>query len=145
MGVTGHVLSGTAASVIAYGLTGSISFALGVAVGSLLLDADHIFDYWLIDGQRSLNPRQLVLYYARCFPLRRVLLLHSYELLFILSGLALLVKSKALGGFVAGAFVHLAADFLPQSDLSLRSRIRLYSILYRWHNGFNSRRLYRLD
>ncbi len=145
MGIPGHVLTSATAIGIAFGVTRSISLSIGVAIGSLLLDADHFLDYLFIDDQRSLNPMRFLRYYSNYFPPRRVLLLHSYELLIALLGLAFLTSSKALGGFAAGAFIHLFADILPRSNRSIGSRIKLYSFIYRWHHGFNSSRLYRQD
>lgn len=145
MGIPGHVLTSATAIGIAFGVTRSISLSIGVAIGSLLLDADHFLDYLFIDDQRSLNPMRFLRYYSNYFPPRRVLLLHSYELLIVLFGVAFLTSSKALGGFAAGAFIHLVADILPRSNRSIGSRIKLYSFIYRWHHGFNSSRLYRQD
>ena len=145
MGISGHILTSVAAIGIAFSVTRSISLSLGVAIGSLLLDADHFLDYLFIDNQRSLNPIRFLKYYSKYFPPRRVLLLHSYELLIVLLSFAFLTSSKALGGFAVGAFIHLVADILPRSNRSIRSRIKLYSFIYRWHHGFNSSRLYRQD
>ena len=145
MGIPGHVLTSATAIGIAFAVTHSISLSLGVAVGSLLLDADHFLDYLFIDDQRSLNPMRFLRYYSNYFPPRRVLLLHSYELLIALLGLAFLTSGKALGGFAAGAFVHLVADIVPRSNRSIWSRIKLYSFFYRWHYGFRSSRLYGRD
>jgi hypothetical protein len=145
MGIPGHILTSATAIGIAFGVTRSISLSLGVAIGSLLLDADHFLDYLFIDDQRSLNPIRFLKYYSKRFPPRRVLLLHSYELLIILLSFAFLTSSKALGGFATGAFIHLVADILPRSNRSIGSRIKLYSFIYRWHHGFNSSRLYRQD
>jgi hypothetical protein len=142
VGIPGHIITSVAASGIAFGVTGSISLSLGVAIGSLMLDVDHFLDYFVIDNQRSVSPKRFLLYYSNCFPLRRVLLLHSWELLVLLLGFAFLVESKAVASFVLGAFIHLIADLAPQSDLSLCSRIKLYSFIYRWHHGFNSSKLY---
>jgi hypothetical protein len=145
MGIPGHVLTSVTAIGIAFAVTRSISLSLGVAVGSLLLDADHFLDYVLIDDQRSINPIRFLRYYGNYFPPRRVLLLHSYELLIVLLAFAFLTSSLALGGFAAGAFIHLFADIVPRSNRSIWSRIQLYSLIYRWHHGFNSRRLYGRD
>ena len=142
MGIPGHILTSAAAVSVAFVMTRSVSLGLGVAAGSLLLDADHLLDYVLIDKQRSLNPLRVLTYYRKYFPLRRLLLLHSYELLALLLGLAFVSGSKALGGFALGSLVHLGTDILPRSDLTLWSRIRLYSLAYRWHHGFSSSRLY---
>ena len=145
MGIPGHVLTSVTAIGIAFGVTRSVSLSLGVAIGSLLLDSDHFLDYVFIDGQWSLNPIRFLQYYSNYFPPRRVLLLHSYELLVVLLAFAFLTSGKALGGFAVGAFVHLVADILPRSNRSIWARIKLYSFIYRWHHGFNSSRLYRQD
>jgi hypothetical protein len=145
MGIPGHILTSVTVIGIVFGATHSISLSLGVASGSLLLDADHLLDYFFIDEQRSLNPIQFFKYYRKGFPLRRALVLHSYELLIILLIVSFLASNKALAGFAVGAFIHLAADILPRSNRSIRSRIQLYSFAYRWHHGFYSSRLYRQD
>lgn len=53
MGIPGHILTSATAVGIAFAVTRSISFSLGIAIGSLLLDADHFLDYVFIDNQRS--------------------------------------------------------------------------------------------
>lgn len=142
MGISGHILTSAAAFGATLVVTRSLSLSLGVITGSLLLDADHIVDYLLIDKQRSLNPVRFLTFYAKCFPLRRLILLHSYELLAVLLGLAFMTGSKALAGFVAGSLIHLGTDILPRGSLPPWPRIKLYSFIYRWHHGFNSSRLY---
>ena len=143
MGIAGHVATSAVVLGVVFAVTNSLAFALSAAGGSLLLDIDHLFDYWLIDHQHSLNPVRFLKYYSRSLPRRRLLLLHSYEVLAVLVAFALLTAEKAVGGFVAGAFIHLGADVLPRSNYRLWQRVKLYSLAYRWHHGFNSNRLYR--
>jgi len=143
MGIAGHVATSAAVLGVVFAVTNSMGFALGAAGGSLLLDIDHVLDYWLIDHQHSLNPVRFLNYYSRNLPLRRLLLLHSYEVLTVLAIFAWLTGTKAVGGFVAGAFIHLGTDILPRSEFGLWQRVKLYSLAYRWHQGFDSNRLYR--
>jgi hypothetical protein len=145
VGVAGHVIISAAVLGAAYAVTRSTAFALAVAGGSLLLDIDHLFDYWLIDRQYSLNPVRFFRYYGDSFPLKRLLFFHSYEVLALLAILAWLTDSPIMGGCTAGALIHLGADILPRSNSGLWQRIKRYSLLYRWHHGFDSSRLYRQD
>ena len=142
MGIPGHVVTSAAAFAATFAVTSSISFALGTAGASLLLDVDHLWDYWFIDRQYNLNPSRFFKYYRRRLPPRRILLLHSYELLALLLVFALLTGANAVGGFVLGALIHLGADILPRKSSGVWQVTKRYSLIYRWRRGFDSKRLY---
>lgn len=142
MGISGHVLTSVGAYAVTFAVTNSILVAVCVAAGSLLLDLDHLFDYFVVDRQRSLNPFRFLHYYGYSTSLRRLLLLHSYELLAFALACGLLAGSRVLVGFVAGAFIHLGADILPGNAAERWRAIKQYSFSYRWYCGFHSSRIY---
>jgi hypothetical protein len=143
VGITGHIITSAAVVGIALAATGSVTFACAAGGSSLLLDLDHLIDYWLIDEQYSLNILKFLQYYHRNFPLKRLLLFHSYEILAILAVVAWVLRSNSLGGVVVGAFIHLGTDIIPRSNSGLWLIIKRYSLGYRWHHGFKSSHLYR--
>ena len=143
MGIPGHVLTSGGGFVVAFAATNSILVGVCVAAGSLLLDLDHLFDYFVVDQQRSLNPFRFFRYYGSLTSLRRLLLLHSYELLALVLAFGLMAGSRVLLGLVAGGLIHLGSDILPQNGAARWRVIKRYSFSYRWYCRFDSSRLYR--
>ena len=143
MGIPGHILTSGGAFVVAFAATNSILVGVCVAAGSLLLDLDHLFDYFVVDQQRSLNPFRFFRYYSKLTSLRRLLLLHSYELLALVLACGVIAWSRVLVALVTGGFIHLGADILPRGGAHRWRAMKQYSFGYRWYCGFQSSRIYR--
>lgn len=140
---SGHLLSAASASLIGYAASDSLSFSFGLLLGGFLIDLDHLFDYFVFEGQRSLSPSRFFRYYLGLRCQRVVLFLHSYELMTLLFLAALALKSALLFGYLAGAALHLALDVIFNGQHALKRPILFYSFLYRWRQGFAAGRLFR--
>jgi uncharacterized membrane protein len=141
MSPTGHLLTTAAACGVTYALTGSPSFSAGIALGGFLIDVDHYFDYVVFERQYSLNPLRFIRYYENCQCQCAFLLLHSYELMALLSLAAALTGSLLLAGYLAGASMHLILDIIFNGKDALRRPVHFYSFFYRRKHGFLANRL----
>jgi hypothetical protein len=72
---------------------------------------------------------------------RLVLPLHSYELMSILTVVAVMWRSQLLIGYLFGAAMHLAFDIAINGDYVLRRRFLFYLFSYRAYHGFATHRL----
>lgn len=136
----GHFATGAVMSAVAYAQTGSTELAASIFVGAFAIDLDHYFDYLVFERQWSLNPIRFLNYYFEQRARYLVLVLHSYEVMALLTVLAVATGSLPLIGYLAGAAVHLTLDVIYNGYL-LKAPIRHYSLLYRRAHNFESARL----
>ncbi len=104
-----HVAASTVVAGITYSLNHSLAMVAGVFIGGVLVDLDHLPDYWREHGF-SIN---IVHFMEVCnnYGLRQIyLLFHSYELLLVSMVVALFMHSLFMWGLVAGYALHMALD-----------------------------------
>lgn len=133
----GHLLTASGLGLGLYAASGSPELGAGAFAGGFLIDADHYFDYLVLDRQTSLDPRRFLRY---CLEgrLRTVLLvLHSYELLALLGLAALATGAPWLGGYWLGAAMHLGLDIGFNGRL-IRDPVRFYAFAYRLRRRFRA-------
>jgi hypothetical protein len=135
--VTAVALSG-----VAYAATRSVPISAGCFLGGFLIDADHYFDYIVVERQwRRWTPQAFLRYYFDTKFLYVVLPLHSWEVLSALLVIAVWFGAPLLGGYIAGALMHLIFDILINGEHALREPVKFYSFAYRWSQGFRTSRL----
>lgn len=140
----GHFVTSVALSGATYSTTGSVPVAVGCFLGGFLIDADHYFDYLFIERQwRRPLPHSFLRYYFEARPTRLFLPLHSWELMALLSILAVGSDLPLLAGYLIGALMHLFFDILINGDHALRKPVRFYSFVYRASRKFSSQHLLR--
>ncbi|MER3425466.1 MAG: hypothetical protein C4293_21750, partial [Nitrospiraceae bacterium] len=132
----GHLITSVIATGATYAVTGSSELAIGVFCGAFWIDLDHYLDYVVFERQFSLNPFRFIRYYLDNQARRLVLVLHSYELMFCLGLLAMMIRSLPLIGYLIGATMHLILD-IRYND-TLRNPFRFYSFSYRQRRGFKT-------
>ena len=134
----GHLVATALACGAVQALTGSAALTAGVAAGGFLIDVDHVFDYVVFEGQRDLRPAVFLSYYTEQRARRVALLLHSYELLALLTALAWAANAVPLWGYVLGAGLHLPLDIVFNGRVVGKSLVPFYSLIYRWRGGFEA-------
>ena len=135
----GHLATATGLAGLAYVATGSAELAAGCFAGGFLIDFDHYFDYLVFEGQwKKPNPLDFLRYSFRGEHHRLVLLLHSLELMTLLTVLAVLTKLPFLVGYLTGAFMHLGFDVAINGDYALRRPLLFYLFAYRASYRFRS-------
>lgn len=125
-----HCIASAAVSGALYAATGSPALTAASFAAGVLIDVDHLIDYWLTkpfsfdipDFFRTCEATQLAS--ARLY-------LHSIELLFVLGAAAYLTRSPWIAGLVIGAGQHLALD-QALNPVGPKS----YFFLYRRSRGF---------
>lgn len=137
----GHLVTTAAACAVTVAVTGSWPLAAAVAAGGFFIDVDHAVDYVLFERARDLRPSAFLRYYVEGRVRRMVLVLHSYELFALLGALAWLTESPWIGGYLAGALMHLALDIMFNGRLTPRSIAAFYSFGYRLAHRFDARAL----
>jgi hypothetical protein len=135
----GHLATSIVLSGVMYNTTGSAAAAAGSFFGGFLIDADHYFDYLVVERQwRKWMPQAFLRFYFDSRFLRVVLPLHSWELLFLIIVVSAATGIPWLVGYLAGALMHLIFDVLINADQSVREPIKFYSFFYRWSHGFQA-------
>ena len=145
MGIAGHIVTSAAVFGTTLALTGSFGFAIGASLGSLLWDIDHLLDYWILDHQHNLNPLLFIRHFTETdrFPARRLLLLHSHEVILALIVLASVSRRQLPLALAIGGFIHIVSDIAPDGFSHVGNSVKRYALLYRLRCSFRSDRIYR--
>lgn len=134
-----------AASVVISGALFAISRSWELAVSSLIsgvmIDTDHVIDYWIAHGLRF-DLKQFFFYFdERNFKNREKLffLLHGWEWLILLAAVAWLTEWNLwFTGLLVGYGQHMILDELHNNfTYQLRPYVRGYSLIWRWKEGFD--------
>jgi hypothetical protein len=136
----GHLVTTAAACAVVYAGTGSTALIAGLAAGGFLIDVDHVVDYVLFERQRDLRPGTFLRYFLDGKSKRVVLVLHSYELLALLAGLAWLTRVDWLWGWVFGMVLHLPLDVVFNGKFASGGLVHFYSFIVRARAGFLAER-----
>ncbi|MGH7384510.1 MAG: hypothetical protein ACREKG_04955 [Candidatus Rokuibacteriota bacterium] len=132
----GHLVTTAVACAGVYAGTESVALTAGLAAGGFLIDVDHAIDYVLVEGQRDLRPGSFLRYYLGGKAQRAVLVLHSYELLALLTILAWLTGVEWLWGWVFGMLLHLPLDIIFNGKFASGGLVHFYSFIVRARAGF---------
>jgi hypothetical protein len=132
----GHLITTAAACAAVYAGTGSTELVAGLAAGGILIDVDHVIDYVLFERQRDLRPTAFLRYYLSGRAERVVLMLHSYELLAVLTALAWFTRVDWLWGWVFGMLLHLPLDVIFNGKFASGGLVHFYSFIVRARAGF---------
>ena len=138
MKVREHVISSIPIGVGFYLLSRSIPATVACVFSTILIDVDHLIDYFLTFGlklrikdffqaTRDLRYRKFHLFF------------HSYELLFLLLFIFAFNRNRILLGFITGLGVHLLFDqcYNPVKSFS-------YFFIYRLKNSFKKEKIFDL-
>jgi hypothetical protein len=150
-----HFWSSIAVGGFAYFILHSPAAFFGTLVGGFFIDADHVVDQlWSIyEGaphtrkSSALASQQqgvrgwMARYIRRRKLVRLPLIFHSYELLIVLTTLAISLQTPLIIGLLVGYALHLALDIYKHHH-EFRSAL-FYSILYRLAKGFRRDRMIR--
>src|SRR5262245_2185144 len=141
-----HFISSLAAGSLLFWITGSEQALAGAMIGGFFIDVDHIIDQiWSVYKNapfmisRAEKPdagfRGLFDTYLRRRKLIRLpLILHSYELMLVLTILALTAQTPFLVGLIVGYVLHIVLD-LWRHNHEFNSPL-FYGLFYRMFHGF---------
>ena len=112
MNLSAHVISSLPLALASYMFAHSLSAAAGVLIGGVLIDVDHVVEFWY-DRGISFNVHSFFSYAQSGVNSRFFVIFHSIELLFLM---ALCVcsdyESFLFRGIVIGMALHLLLDYI---------------------------------
>lgn len=121
----------------AYLMSGEASAALAYVVGAVLIDVDHLVDYWRETGLNA-DWRVFLGYFEARKPIHSYLPLHGWEWPMLLAGVGAVAGVQPwFWALTAGLLSHLCLD-----HASNRLQPLAYAFCYRWSVRFDSKRLY---
>lgn len=124
MNIEKHIAATIPIAAVSYGITKSLGFAAGVVVGGILIDVDHLVEYWL-DCGFSLNVRKFFKYGNSGTNSHHILLFHSVELVLIFMFIADATPYPDIfKGMVWGLILHMVLDYI-----NILTRFH-----YKWHS-----------
>ena len=140
-----HFWSSLALGGALYWATRSVEAPAGAMIGGFLIDADHLIDqFWSIkygapfrrelSGGKGASPSWPVKLFRPRKLLRLPLVLHSYELLAVISVFTLTLRTPFLFGLSSGYVLHIALDLMRHHHEFLSPLFYLFS--YRLTRGF---------
>lgn len=133
MKTTAHIYASSAAGGAAYALTGSAELSVSCLLSGVLLDVDHLADFFLLAEE----PFTFKGFFSWCHDMRWkkiYLVLHSYELYLLLLLAAPLFPGRALTGVLLGMGLHLLMDQAGNTALHKW----FYFMTFRYRSGFAS-------
>ena len=137
-GIKVHIVSSLLIALVCYVVTRSILFSSVVVISGVLIDLDHLVEYWS-DRGFSLSVSKFFQYSEDQHFTRYILLLHSFELLLLLTAVAVFAGPQSLySAVVIGFGVHMALDYYNVvRNLGFRRKaIVLFSFIYRAKHRF---------
>lgn len=121
-------------------ISGNLSFSLAVALSGVLIDVDHLIEYWLDTGL-NVSVKKFFEYSQRGQFTRYVFIFHSFEFVLLLwvIGLSQGGVVSVWTGLALGVLCHIMLDFVNvTTQLRFKPRaILLYFALYRLCHKFN--------
>lgn len=120
-----------------YLVSGDPWAALAYGVGAILIDTDHLVDYWRETGFNA-DLGRFMRYFEERHPVHSWLCLHAWEWPLAFFAVALGLGAPAWAwGLALGVLGHLLLD-----QRFNRLHRHAYWLSFRWSRGFNSRSLY---
>lgn len=124
-----HLLSTLLFAALIYRINNSLLYAGIVVLGGVFIDLDHLLDYFFFFKNEFVLSKFLKGLYLKSGKI--YLLLHSWELNFIILMLALSFKSSGLFIFFLSLSVHLAIDNVQRKNPCA------YFLIYRFFKNFD--------
>jgi hypothetical protein len=134
-----HVSTSAMLAAALYAYSRSVPEAASCLMSGVLIDLDHVVDFYLFSGERF-SLANFFSWYAESRWQRITLIFHSYELFGILCAIAYYLDSAVLRGIVWGAGLHLLLDQLG-NPRTFRLSPWFYLLGYRIAMGFRRDKL----
>lgn len=131
-----HVIASAAVSAGIYVVAGSPKMAAASFIAGVLLDIDHLFDYWKYHSF-NLNFSKFFNTCNECDFQETRLFFHSLELLIIMSAASYFSRSGLITALTLGICQHLALDQLKNKVYPAS-----YVLIYRWANAFKVEKVF---
>ncbi len=145
MKLSAHLLSATIISTSTYILTKSFVISITSLFSGILIDVDHLIDYFIEKNSVSINIKE---FFYKCHNgnFRKIFLFfHSYEITFFIVLLYFYIQNDILLGLIIGVWSHMILDILYNTKINFSKgsvRIVGYSFFYRLAKKFDASKFY---
>ena len=141
MGPVPHTLISVLAGTVFYTQTDSIGGSIACLVAGVLIDGDHLLDYYVAKKRVTCRLFELHAFCGQEKKGRLMLLLHSYELLAVLWLSIFMCRLNMVWvGMALGMTLHILTDHLTNPIRPL-----VYFIFYRLKHRFNRQWIFTED
>lgn len=119
-----HVITTVPVSALSYGMTTSWKCAIGVLIVGILIDIDHVLEFWH-DNRLSFDVQKFFKYGNSGVNTRQYVVFHSYEIIpFLFIGIQFSIYPFFCWGMLIGLILHLFLDYINI----------VYKLNYRWYS-----------
>ncbi|MFW6046258.1 MAG: hypothetical protein ACOCP4_00410 [Candidatus Woesearchaeota archaeon] len=139
-----HILFSLILSIFFYSIDVPAFFILTFFISSVLIDLDHLLDYFISFPNELFRPIYFISSRIKYFfsldwysVNKKIVFLHSIELLLILSIINLFINSNLLFFVIFGFSFHLTLDVVYNTLLMDNTPFLFYFFTYRFFKGFN--------
>ncbi len=142
MKMASHVVASTIAGTAVYGLTGSTPMAVSLLLSGVLIDLDHLVDYFALSGEKFSLSRFFSWFYEKKWK-RIYVILHSYEFYILLVLGAYWSENDLLLGATMGVGLHMVMDQIGNRQIMKDTRLSpwFYFLAFRYRAHFEKKRL----
>lgn len=134
MKLSHHVAASSILGGGMYASSGSIVLAISTFISGVLIDLDHVLDF-LFFARDKFTIRNFFSWYHKNLWDRFAVILHSWELMFLLLVLTCLFRHPFIIGVTSGAFLHMLMDQIVNSRTVPIHRL-FYFLAFRMSKGF---------
>ncbi len=140
MKIEHHVTLSTVISGILFAVFKSWELSITSFIAGILIDIDHVIDYFIEHGLRS-NLKEFLPYFYKEKHRKITLLFHGWEWLFCLGAAAILTEfNPYVTGVLIGYGHHIAFDYFYN-----KTSVWTYSLIWRWKKNFDSQTIFPRD
>lgn len=132
-----HVIISTGVSLAVYVWLHSFACAFFCLFAGVLIDVDHIFDYFLCKKRIPVSYKELCDFCKYDVDGKISVVFHSYELVMVLWIACTFISSKVLLGITIGATVHLLCDAFANPF-----KLKSYLLSYRHYHKYDRKKFY---
>lgn len=143
MNVRVHLYTSTLLGGVLYAVTRSWQIAVSSILSGIFIDIDHILDFLLFSGEKF-SVKSMFSWCHEGRWRKVTLLLHSYEIYFILIIVTYYFPSEILMGILFGTGLHMILDQARNPACENLSKW-FYFLSYRIYAGFSKKNLKRRD
>ncbi len=134
MKLSHHIAASTVLGGGMYASSGSPVLAISAFISGVLIDLDHVVDY-LFFANDKFTVRNFFTWYHKNLWDRFAVVLHSWELMFLLTVLSCLFQHPVIIGIASGACLHMLMDQIANSRTVPLHRF-FYFFAFRMSKGF---------
>ncbi len=136
-----HIISSSVISSVVYILTQSFILAITTFFSGILIDIDHFIDYFVNEKKIKFDIKDFFYKCDNCKLEKAILILHSYEIMFVFLLCLFVINVQIYKGIVIGFLSHFMIDVLWNLTKGY-SPIQCYSFIFRSLQKFEYKKIF---